>query len=48
MDVAEDLAMLEHDRHSGGANYLFVDGHVKWLRWNATLQPENLWNTRYD
>lgn len=25
-------------RHNGGANYLFLDGHVKWM--NARAQPE--------
>ncbi|MBB6053100.1 type II secretion system protein [Armatimonas rosea] len=24
-------------RHSEGDNYLFTDGHAKWLRWNQTL-----------
>ncbi len=30
---------LEPERHNGGSNYTFVDGHVKWLKWNATLGP---------
>ena len=21
------------ERHTGGANYIFFDGHVKWMRW---------------
>ena len=25
--------------HLEGANYLFADGHVKWLRWENTLRP---------
>jgi prepilin-type processing-associated H-X9-DG protein/prepilin-type N-terminal cleavage/methylation domain-containing protein len=31
---------LKYDRHNGGANYAFADGHVKWMRWRAarTLQ----------
>ena len=24
---------IQYARHSGGANYIFADGHVKWLRW---------------
>lgn len=30
---------LERDRHLGGSNYLFADGHVKWLRAEKTLSP---------
>ena len=26
---------IKYNRHSGGANYIFTDGHVKWLRWGA-------------
>jgi len=31
-------------RHGGGANYTFADGHTKWLRPEATEQPESLWD----
>lgn len=24
---------IKYDRHSGGANYIYFDGHVKWMRW---------------
>ncbi|BDI28143.1 hypothetical protein CCAX7_001940 [Capsulimonas corticalis] len=24
---------IAYDRHSGGSNYIFFDGHVKWMRW---------------
>jgi len=35
------------DRHTGGAVYQFLDGHVKWLRLEQTLDPDNfLWGTR--
>ena len=27
------------DRHSGGANYVFVDGHAKWLKDSAAYPP---------
>ncbi len=30
---------LSKDRHLDGANYLFADGHAKWLKWNNTLRP---------
>jgi prepilin-type N-terminal cleavage/methylation domain-containing protein/prepilin-type processing-associated H-X9-DG protein len=30
---------LQKDRHFDGSNYLFADGHVKWLKWNSTMQP---------
>lgn len=26
------------ERHFDGSNYLFVDGHVKWLKWNSVPQ----------
>lgn len=30
-------------RHQGGSNYLFYDGHAKWLRYEQTLTPRNMW-----
>jgi prepilin-type N-terminal cleavage/methylation domain-containing protein/prepilin-type processing-associated H-X9-DG protein len=31
---------IQYDRHRGGANYLFYDGHAKWMHWSQarTLQ----------
>ncbi len=29
--------------HSGGKNFGFLDGHVKWMKPYATLSPVNLW-----
>lgn len=26
---------IKYDRHTGGANYVFADGHVKFLRWGG-------------
>jgi prepilin-type N-terminal cleavage/methylation domain-containing protein/prepilin-type processing-associated H-X9-DG protein len=41
--TAEDpeLTRVQWDRHLGGANYAFVDGHAKWLRLEQTLDPAN-------
>ena len=33
---------IGQDRHLEGANYLFADGHVKWLKWENTLIPATL------
>jgi prepilin-type N-terminal cleavage/methylation domain-containing protein/prepilin-type processing-associated H-X9-DG protein len=27
-------------RHTGGENYIFADGHAKWMRFRQTLNPE--------
>jgi prepilin-type N-terminal cleavage/methylation domain-containing protein/prepilin-type processing-associated H-X9-DG protein len=36
-----------YDRHFDGGNYLFADGHVKWLKLSTTLDPNNfLWGKR--
>ena len=24
---------IKYDRHNGGSNYIYADGHAKWLRW---------------
>jgi prepilin-type processing-associated H-X9-DG protein len=41
-DFTDEIAALPEGarRHSGGANYLFADGHVKWFR------PENIGSNR--
>ncbi len=31
------------DRQSGGSNYAFVDGSVRYKKYGTTLAPENLW-----
>ncbi len=38
-EVEEFEPHLEKERHLEGSNYLFADGHVKWLKWSRTLQP---------
>ncbi len=30
-------------RHHGGSNYLFFDGHAKWLKYEQTIAPRNIW-----
>ena len=29
--------LLDKDRHNGGQNFGFLDGHAKWLTWEATV-----------
>ena len=29
-----DQGWIAYGRHTGGANYVFYDGHVKWMRWS--------------
>ncbi|MGE3311046.1 MAG: prepilin-type N-terminal cleavage/methylation domain-containing protein [Limisphaerales bacterium] len=31
------------NRQSGGSNYAFVDGSVRYMKYGTTLTPENLW-----
>jgi prepilin-type N-terminal cleavage/methylation domain-containing protein/prepilin-type processing-associated H-X9-DG protein len=44
----EEMAMLDQSRHSktaknsGGSNYVFVDGSVRYLRWGQPMTPVNL------
>ena len=40
-----ELGNIAWDRHSGGANYVFVDGHSKWLTRQQTYRPECMWWT---
>jgi prepilin-type N-terminal cleavage/methylation domain-containing protein/prepilin-type processing-associated H-X9-DG protein len=35
-----EFANIGQDRHLEGSNYLFADGHVKWLRFASTLSPD--------
>jgi prepilin-type N-terminal cleavage/methylation domain-containing protein/prepilin-type processing-associated H-X9-DG protein len=34
---------LAYDRHNGGSNYIFADGHAKWLKFEQTFEPKWLW-----
>ncbi len=38
-DAAEFEPHVQKERHFDGSNYLFADGHVKWLKWSRTLVP---------
>jgi prepilin-type N-terminal cleavage/methylation domain-containing protein/prepilin-type processing-associated H-X9-DG protein len=31
------------DAHNEGANYLMFDTHARWMRWERTVRPNNLW-----
>jgi prepilin-type processing-associated H-X9-DG protein len=50
--IGDDLFKLERSRHggngrknsgSGGSNYSFVDGSVRFIKFADILWPENLW-----
>lgn len=30
-------------RHNDGANYMFFDGHAKWMRYEQSATPQNMW-----
>jgi prepilin-type processing-associated H-X9-DG protein len=37
---------LSPDRHNGGSNYAFADGHAKWMKFDQTLQSR-YWGNRF-
>lgn len=39
-DIPHQQGWIKWDRHSGGSNYLYFDGHVKWLRWSAAKKDQ--------
>ena len=36
-----EIVRVKFDRHVGGANYAFWDGHAKWFRFENTFDPNN-------
>ena len=43
-----EIVRVQWDRHNGGANYTFFDGHAKWMRLEQTLEPAHfLWGDRW-
>jgi prepilin-type N-terminal cleavage/methylation domain-containing protein/prepilin-type processing-associated H-X9-DG protein len=40
------LVRVRWDRHNGGENYTFFDGHAKWFRFEATLDNK-MWGDRW-
>ena len=47
--AGNDFEELDHAKHSsgakgsGGSNYAFLDGSVRFLRQGQSVSPENLW-----
>ncbi len=39
-DAPHQEGWIKWDRHMGGANYLYFDGHVKWLRWSGARRDQ--------
>jgi len=43
-ESSERIAYTDPERHTGGANYVFADGHAKFYKLEQTLDPNNfLW-----
>jgi len=41
------LKYIQPDRHLEGSNFLFADGHAKWLKVEKTLDPNNfMWGKK--
>ncbi len=41
------ISYAEYEKHLGGSNYAFADGHVKWHRIEQTLNPNNfMWGKK--
>ena len=43
-----EIVRVKFDRHNGGSNYSFYDGHAKWFRLEQTFNPGNwLWGDQW-
>jgi prepilin-type N-terminal cleavage/methylation domain-containing protein/prepilin-type processing-associated H-X9-DG protein len=43
-----EIVRVNWERHNGGSNYSFADGHAKWFKFNATLNPNNfMWGDKW-
>ena len=42
-DIRNVVTNMDCSVHNRGSNYIFVDGHAKWMRIAGTLNPVNLW-----
>jgi prepilin-type processing-associated H-X9-DG protein len=41
------IVYLEPEKHLGGSNYTFADGHAKWYKFEQTINPNNfLWGKK--
>ncbi|MDX1934797.1 MAG: DUF1559 domain-containing protein [Capsulimonadales bacterium] len=50
-DARNETKELAFARHSGGSNYVFLDGHSKWQRWSQVYwqKPEQgIWQGAFD
>ena len=43
-----EIVRVQWDRHNGGSNYSFADGHAKWFKFDQTLNPLNfMWGEKW-
>jgi hypothetical protein len=43
-----EIVRVNWDRHNGGSNYTFADGHAKWFKLEQTLSPVNfMWGEKW-
>lgn len=43
-----EIVRVNWERHNGGSNYTFADGHAKWFKLDQTLNPVNfMWGEKW-
>jgi prepilin-type N-terminal cleavage/methylation domain-containing protein/prepilin-type processing-associated H-X9-DG protein len=43
-----EIVRVNWERHNGGSNYTFADGHAKWFKLDQTLNPTNfMWGEKW-